>query len=192
MLNHRGVGLWVTGDKSGAILVFQIPGGDYAIPIDFEGRRYIEIPNAQAAWTSGYWGWRMGSKTTQYKNVHQMKLGFGMVPAQTSARVKVEGLIALREIPAPLTDPIIRVGSGNVHITGSLARGEYLVYDGGDKAQVFDRNWKPLRDLPAKAQQWVAPEGESAVCVDSAHPGPKPWLELQMLMEGTAITVPKK
>lgn len=70
MTKQRGIGMWVTGDGSGAILTFQIPGGDYVVPLTFTGRRYIEIPNAQAAWANGHWGWRMGSKRCYYERVN--------------------------------------------------------------------------------------------------------------------------
>ena len=191
MLNHRGIGLWVTGDNSGVILIFQIPGGDYVIPIDFEGRRYIEIPSAQTAWSDGRWGWRMGSKHASYGQVEWPRIGFGKIPARIKSCIKIEGLTALREFPVPIVNPVIRLGNASVRISGNIESGEYLTYDGGTTATVYNCNWKVLREVPASAGNWIAPVGESKVTVESANPTPPIWIELQALVEGPPLVIEK-
>ena len=201
MRRHRGIGMHVTGDGSGAILVFQIPGRDYVVPIDFTGRRYVEIPNGEAAWFEARWGWRMGSKSTQYGGVRQCKLGFGHIPARTDVKVKVEGLKALVEIPTELVDPVIRTGNGTLAIKGSVDSGQYLVYEGGDTAGVYDQNWHLLKELDVKKSDYVVPNGWSEVSVTGkarSNAGNEeaakaattiPWLEVQFITEGEAMIV---
>jgi hypothetical protein len=182
--------MWVTGDGSNAVLVLQIPQRDYVVPIDFSGRRYVEIPDGEAAWAEGRWGWRMGTcKIADYGKVPWTRLGFGKVPGGTTATVRVEGLKALAEIPAELVDPVVHAGTGVLRITGKIATGEYLAYSGGDHASVCDRNWNKLRDLSVQKQDYVMPSGYAPVSVETRGDGPKPWLETQFLVHGDPFVV---
>ena len=91
--SHRGIGLFVKGDNSGSVLVIQYAAGnmrDYIIPINFNGNRYIEIPNGEVSYASeSTWGWRYNaSKKHDYSNVGLINLGFGYVPGKTRTRCK--------------------------------------------------------------------------------------------------------
>lgn len=191
MLHHRAISMWVTGDGSGAVLTLQIPGGDYVVPIDFTGRRYIEIPNAQVAWAQGGWGWRMGSKHAHYDKVNWLKLGFGMLPAKSKTRVRVEGLTALREFATELRNPVLHVGDTRLAVKGAIASGQYLTWEGGPNGTVFDANWNRVAELPVAAAGFSAPTGE-ADCRLEADPGdgPQPWLELQLLTRDAPLVIP--
>ncbi len=190
MTHHRGLGFWITGDQSGAILTIQIPGGDYVVPIDFAGRRYIEIPNAQVAWSTGYWGWRMGSKRTYYGDVPWLKMGFGILPPKSQTRVRMEGLKALREIATELRNPVLRIGDASLKIDGVLESGQYLVWDNEDTCEVFDANWQHVKTLPVVRDRFSWPRGEATFKIDAdAGPAP-PWLEVQLLTRDEPIVVP--
>ena len=80
MTGRRGIGLRVTGDGSGALLLFMISGRDYVVPIDFVGPRDVEIPNGEVAWSSAAWGWRMSTKHANYASQRQFPPGI-RVPA---------------------------------------------------------------------------------------------------------------
>jgi hypothetical protein len=127
MSGRRGVGMWMTGDGSGAALLLATGQRDYVVPLDFTGRRWVEIPNGEAAWADGRWGWRMGSwKSARYDEVGGFKLGFGMLPARKDVAVTVEGLRALKEVPADLADPVITVGAGRLAVKGTVATGRAI------------------------------------------------------------------
>lgn len=189
MTRHRGLGLWVTGDQSGAMLTIQIPGGDYIVPIDFTGRRYFEIPNAQVAWSTGYWGWRMGSKRTYYGDVPWLKMGFGMLPSKSHPRVRVDGLKALREIATEIRNPVLRIGDASLKITGLLASGQYLVWNNEDKCEVFDANWQQIQTLPVIRDGFSCPSGEVEFNIDADAGKVYPWLEVQLLTRDDPIVV---
>ena len=179
LTHHRGMGLWVTGDGSGAVMVLQIPGGDYVVPITFTGRRYIEIPNAQVAWATGCWGWRMGSKRCYYDQVNWLKLGFGVLPAHSRVKVQVESLMALRETGTELRDPVFYAGDTKLVVRGVIASGQYLTWEGGSTATVYDANWNRVADLPVQAEGFVVPTGKIDCRVVAGGIAPAPWLELQ-------------
>lgn len=190
LTHHRGMGLWVTGDESGAVLVLQIPGGDYAIPITFSGRRYVEIPNAQVAWATGSWGWRMGSKRTEYDRVNWLKLGFGVLPPKSRAKVQVEGLMALREHPAAVRNPVFHVGGTKLLVQGEIPSGQYFTWEGGATGAVHDANWNRLAELPVEAEDFLAPTGEFDCRIEAEGNSPGPWLEVQLMTRDAPIIVP--
>jgi hypothetical protein len=188
MTGRRGIGLRVTGDGSGALLLFMISGRDYVVPIDFVGPRDIEIPNGEVAWSSSAWGWRMGSKHADYASQRSCRLGFGYLPPKSKASVRVEQLAALAEIPARLENPVIHVGAGTLAVHGVVESGQYLRYEGGDSAAVCDENWNKLRDLPVTQAGYAMPPGWAAVSVSSAAKA-NPWLEVQFMTEGEPMIV---
>jgi hypothetical protein len=191
MTNHRGIGLDVTGDGSGALLVIRIPGRDYAVPIDFTGRRTIEIPKGEVSWADGRWGWRTATHTANYGNVGRIHLGFGAVPGKRQASVVIHDLRSLREISTQLENPVIRTGRGRLACKGAIQSGEYLEYTGGKTARVYDRNWNLLRELPVESENYVMPTGEESITITGAGESPIPWLDVQMMTDGTPLVVPK-
>jgi hypothetical protein len=191
MSRHRGLGLWVTGDASQAILVVQIPGGDYVIPVDFTGRHYIEIPNSQVAWADGRWGWRMGSKHAHYEAVNWVKMGFGMLPANSKASVTVAGLTALRELDTELKDPAFQFGNDSLTIRGAIPSGSYLTWDGGETATIYDANWNRTGGVPVIGTSVNVPEGQFEFKLSSSYTNAAlPWVDLQLITQGTPISVP--
>jgi hypothetical protein len=191
MTGHRGIALEVTGDGSDALLVVRIPGRDYVVPIDFTGPRTIEIPKGEVSWADGRWGWRTATHHANYAGIGRMQLGFGAVPGKTRACVEVRNLRALREISTQLNDPEVRIGRGMLRCRGAVQTGEYLEYTGGQTAHVYDRNWNLLRELPVESRDFIMPTGEETVTIAGADGSPVPWLDVQIMTEGTPIMVPK-
>jgi hypothetical protein len=192
MTGRRGVGLEIDGDGSGATLLVQIGGNgmrDYAVPIDFTGRRWVEIPSGEVAWYQGCWGWRMDTKHCDYGTIGEVKMGFGFVPPRSQAMVMVGRLQALAEIPVILTDPIVTIGTNRMVLKGTVASGDYLEYQGGDAVMVCDANWNHLRDLAVTGPRIQVPTGPVTVQLDASSSGPKPWLEIQVTTEGDAMIV---
>lgn len=189
MTKHRPIGMYVTGDESNSVLVVQIPNCDYVVPINFKGRKYIEIPHGQAAWANGFWGWRIGTHRGRYDNVDRLNIGLGLVPATTNVNVKVDGIKALSEINTMLVNPVIKTAKGSLEIHGSINTDNYLEYKGGDKAVVYDKNWNELKQLNVTATNYIIPNGYSTVSVTSDTVSPLPWLETQFITEGEPMIV---
>ena len=98
---------------------------------------------------------------------------------------------ALKELPAELADPVIAVGRGRLAVKGAVSTGQYLAYEGGDEAGVFDANWRPVKRLPVAATDYIMPSGESDVSVASSA-RPAPWLEVQFITRGEPMAVPRR
>ena len=165
---------------------------DYVVKVDFKGPRTIEIPSGEASWADGDWGWRFGSKHFDYSQVRYVSLGFGMLPPRSAPRVRIAGLRPLRDVPSKLVRPVIRIGAGSLTVEGEIETGCYLRYDGGDTATVHDRNWNKLRTLPVVADQSLMPSGYAPVRIDVPEAAPRPWLEVQTIVTGPPIHVPKR
>jgi hypothetical protein len=195
---HRPVGMYVEGDGKNEVLVLQFEqfkadmGRDYAVPVDFTGRRYVEIPHGEAAYALSKWGWRFAaSKGANYASIRNLSLGFGYLPAGSEASLKVSGLKALKEIPVPLTDPVIATAQGTLSVQGLVPSEHYLEYQGGQTATLYDANWNKVAELPVQAENAMVPAKDSPITVKTAQSGPLPWLEVQFLTRGEPIRVAK-
>jgi hypothetical protein len=111
------------------------------------------------------------------------KLDFGRVPPGRTCRATVEGLKALKETPAALVDPVVRVGRGRLRVRGTVRTDEILRYEGGATATLFDRNWNRIADLPVEAENYVMPTGYHKVAVAGDGGGPSPWMFVRFITE---------
>ena len=189
---HRGLGIEVQGDGRGALLLVQLEGHgcrDYVIPVDFEGVRTVEVPCGEVSWARADWGWRMGTKTMNYAAVAQCRIGLGMVPAQSSVSIRVRSLTALAERSVPLVTPSIWMGETCLDVEGSIATGNYLVYTGGETADVYDPNWHHVDAIPVSRRDLLAQTGSNVARVEAQTEGATPWLDVQFLVKDTPITL---
>ncbi|MHB8971007.1 MAG: hypothetical protein ACYC3X_11335 [Pirellulaceae bacterium] len=195
MVAGRGISMDVTGDGSGAVLVLQAFSAgvrDYVVKINFTGKRSVIIPNGEVSWADGNWGWRFGAKHFDYHgNVSRLALGFGYIPARTSPRVKVENLRVLADQASKLVNPVITTGAGTLTIDGEIATSQYVQYDGGDQASVYDENWNKVRDVQVHLKDFTMPTGFAPVAVQVADGSPRPWLEVQFMTRGEPMRVGK-
>ena len=187
---HRGMGMWVTGDGSNSLLLLRMPRHrDYVVRLDFTGKRYFEIPNGEAYWVGSDWGGPRRSLSAAYNyQTDWFKLGFGEIPVRRKATVKVEGLKALAETEVTLRNPVIHVGDGTMTIEGEVKSNQQLRYTGGNTVGLHDRNWKKIEDLPVKLDDYVIGKGYHKVWLTAD--GPKTWAFVRFSTEGEPITVP--
>ena len=67
----------------------------------------------------------------------------------------------LRTDDESVSDITLSVGGySTVSFPGKLAKGEWLKYDGGAEAQVFDRNWQVIRTIPVDSSLLMVDPGE--------------------------------
>jgi len=131
----------------------------------------------------------MSTKRTDYAQQREFRLVIGYLPPGTKASVHVEGLAALAEVPARLENPVVHVGAGALTVHGQIESGQYLQFEGGDSAAVFDENWNKLGDLRVTRTGYSMPSGFSPISIHSASKA-SPWLEVQFMTEGEPMAVP--
>ncbi|MDF7827108.1 hypothetical protein P4B35_24000, partial [Pontiellaceae bacterium B12227] len=147
LTSKRGLGLWVTGDGSGATMVIRLSrflpkGRDYVVPINFTGRRWIEIPTGEQGWRAENWGYT--SETTKnfdYLYVKHVSIWVGHLPANTTCNILVEDLTALAEVSQPLVNPTITLGGQSVDINGTIATENHFILEPDGTFTVYDEWW---------------------------------------------------
>ncbi|MEI6647442.1 MAG: hypothetical protein WCP12_15505 [bacterium] len=195
MASGHGIAMEIDGDGSGAVVLLQLNGRgvrDYVVKVDFQGTRTIMIPSGETSWADGNWGWRFGAKHFDYEKVSGIRLGFGSIPARTSAKVRISNLRLLADKASKLVNPVIRTGAGSLTVNGEIETGCYLRYEGGEVATVHDRNWKKLKELKVVLDHYVMPAGFAPIRVEVTEDAPQPWLEVQTIVTGNPRLVPMK
>jgi hypothetical protein len=194
MSGCKGLALDITGDGSGAVLVITLTNGyvrDYVVKIDFTGKRSITIPTGEVGWANGWWGLRPGTERFPYSSVTRVCMGFGYIPASVAPQVKVERLRLMADVASSLVNPVVTTGTSALAVIGTIQTGQYLRYDGGTMATVYDLNWRAVQTLPVFNQSFAMPGGVAPVSVAVAAGSPQPWLEVQFVTKGSPIIVPK-
>ena len=186
MANHRGIGMTIEGDGSGAIFAIQIAGRDYVVPIDFTGEKYVEILNGEVSWHEERWGWRMATKHTRYSMVTWFRTGFCRIPPSTSARIKVKEIKLLKEIKIPLQELTISNSTGELTIRGDITTGDYIEYDGADKAVICDANFHPKQSVEVDNNTFTAQPGYDTYDFSADQ---QAWIEVQLFTEGEEIVL---
>lgn len=190
--NAGGLGMVVTSDGSGAILVVRTSGQggrDYVVHLDFTGKRYIEIPSPQVSWADGRWPFFDHYKRWRGNNISKISLGIDRVKPNSEASVLLEDLRFLPEKPSALVNPSIHLGSGSITINGTIPSDRYLWYQGGNTVGVYDLNWNKLQELPVALVNAEAASGDVDLSVTHLEMNGSPWLEVQVFVKDAPMPV---
>jgi hypothetical protein len=186
---HRGIGIEVKGDGSGAILLVNLAGTgtrDYVIPIDFEGWKYIEIPNGEVSWAMEEWGWRMHTKCMDYNRVQKVNIGLGKVPANHRVSIIVRNMRALAEFAESRSDAVLNINDKAIPLAGGIYPGDYIYCDGSNAVTVYDYNWQLQKSYKIINDSSIVKAGENKISVSSESLR-SPWMEAQFFVKGEAI-----
>jgi hypothetical protein len=93
-------------------------------------------------------------------------------------------VIFVEENSTALKDPVINVnGRPGLTVTGEVAPGEYMTYEGGSKVQVFDGNWNELRELRVRRTSFEVNKGDNSVTVEASGSN-NPDIKVQFITLG--------
>jgi len=177
---NRGIGVWVTGDSSGASLVIRINSGkgrDYVVPINFKGKRWIEIPNGEQGWRVKNWGWtNQTHKTCGFNKVGEVMIGLGHMPPETNSKVVVEGLTALFEEQETFVKPTITLGNKSVQLSSSIDTENHFTLDPDGKFTVYDPSWNVV--FREKVENFFLPLSKTTTFEMKSASSKKLWLEV--------------
>lgn len=185
-----GLGVVVTGDGSGAILVIRIKGRgtrDYLIHLDFKGKRYVEIPSPQVSWADENWPFVASYKRWRSNSINRVAIGLDRVPANTKSSVLVEDIRFLAEKKSALVNPIFKAGKCEIRAHGDIESNSYIWYRGGEKLGVYDLNWNKIKELPIQLNDGLKEKGYSELSVVNHNKSSNPWLEVQFFVQDEAI-----
>ena len=189
MSGNRGIAVTLTGDGSGAVLVFNIGNREYAVTVNFSGLQTMEIPNGEVVWyraNNGYGYAKSGTADTfNYANVSQFKLFLGHVPAGVTPNIQVSAIKAMKEDRTTgLVNPVLTLNGNSVTFAGTIPYNHYLTYSGGNAASVYDPNWNFATALPATGSTLTTVNGANAFSVNASN-SPNTWLATRVKVSGT-------
>ena len=78
-----------------------------------------------------------------------------------------------------------------MEVTGTIASGQYLAWEGGATATVYNLNWNRIAELPVTAEGFMVPTGEFDFQITADEGAAPPWLELQVMTRDLPIIVPE-
>ena len=186
MASHRGIGMMIEGDASGALFVIQIAGRDYVVPIDFEGPRYVEIPNGEVSWHEGRWGWRMATKSARYAMVKGFKMGFCFIPPQTQTSITIKQIKLLREMSQTVRELCLSSSLGSLTIRGGMVTGDYVEYTGGTTATIYDANFNRKQVVDVDCRGFKASTGFDTYRFQGDAPV---WIEVQLHTAANPVVI---
>ena len=183
---HRGVGLEVTGDGSGALLVVELKDAagqvrQYYWRIDFTGNRWLELPNGETGMEQYYdhpaWGspWFVTQKWFDYTHVAKFCIGFNALSAEAPSECVVGSLRFLSEIREPVRDLKIQASKGACEISGELQPGRYIRLAPDGSGKLYDSNWNALGEFEATGAAPAVEAGTSRWRLD-ARGNPGNWI----------------
>jgi hypothetical protein len=196
---HRGLGFWVRGDGKGELLFVELVAGgmkrQYYAPVDFMGERYFEFPLGEMccgryyAYDWNRWGgfanWWETLKGFDYSRVDRITVGFNAIPAGARVACVVGGIKALKELGAQARGVSLELDGKRTSFDAALPPGSYLIYDGGDAAEVRDQNFRLLDTAQIAGDRLTAPRGESVIRVSyEGDAGAAPWARLEFRCVG--------
>eukprot|EP00039_Didymoeca_costata_P020810 m.342513 g.342513 ORF g.342513 m.342513 type:complete len:920 (-) comp21471_c0_seq1:215-2974(-) len=190
---HQGVGMFVDGDGSNGTLVVRVTCGtvarDFAVPLTFKGKQWVEVPNLEQGWRVRNWG-PVGKGGVawfpmNYSKADSISIGVGYLPSNSTSSVTVSGLQALADIEEPLVNPVITVGDKTVQTKETLNMYNQFTLDANGTFSVYDESWNMLSSSSVgsfRPTQMDTFEMKTANSTESA------WLEIGVA--GSTDTVP--
>ena len=140
--DRLGVGFWVEGDGSGAVLNVQLLSprhitgfADHYVVLDFTGWRYVELVEPESSRLEDY-GWPYSDNLyllyrsqIDFQQVEGLNLWLNNIPAAGAVTARIGPIHALPLAPVVLCQPELRIGGVAVKIPMNLATGDYLELD---------------------------------------------------------------
>ena len=195
MSGSRGIAVTLTGDNSGAVLVFNIGNRDYAVTVNFSGQQTIEIPNGEVVWyrsNTGYGLSKSGTTDTfDYASVSTFKLFLGYVPAGVTPNIQVNAIKTMQEDQTTgLVNPVLTLNGNSARVVGTIPYNNYLTFSGGASAQVYDANWNYKNSLAVTGAILSAVNGANTFSVAATN-SPNAWMATRVKVSGLPWVIGK-
>jgi len=173
---HQGLGLWVHGDGSGALLNLQLRSpsylvsgiADHYVTLDFQGWRYVALVEPEGERWSHY-RWPYGDAYSIYREVLQFpqvaSLGVWLndLPPGRPVVCHLDALRAVPLVSAKLTNPALTVGEAKVIFPCSIESGSYLEFHPPGPARLYGPSGESLGEVPPKGQIPTIQPGTNAI-----------------------------
>lgn len=195
-LFNRGLGLWVHGDGSGAVLNVQLRSSEAAaggraehyINLDFTGWRYCELIEPESA-RLGELGWPYSKRHedwngavpfgevlhdyilwVHYGQIAELNLWLNQVPTGSTAECTVGAITALPVRSLGLERPVLDINGSGIELPATLQSGEYLELSPEGAGTVYNATGEPQESFRIVPLPNLL-EGENALRVSTDSTG---------------------
>jgi hypothetical protein len=170
---HRGVGLDVEGDGSGALLVVELlnPSAQvrqYYWRLDFTGRRWLELPNGETQFEDYYdhmpWlpSWSAAMRFYDYAQISGLAVGFHAMRPDGSSACAIHALRLLAEINDPIGELEMHTAAGAARFPVALRPHEFIRLHPDGQGVRQDRNRRALEAFQMSGPLPMAVKGPNA------------------------------
>ncbi len=174
--DRLGLGFWVEGDGSGAVLNVQLTSprhitgfADHYVVLDFTGWRYVELVEPESARLEDY-GWPYSGnlyclfrEQVDFKQIECLNLWLNNIPGAGAVTARVGPIHALPLAPVILRQPELRIGQNSVKIPMDIGTGGYVELDDAGACRRYNLQGEAVESamLPG-CGLWLEP-GENLV-----------------------------
>ncbi|MDA9260384.1 hypothetical protein N9P58_00795 [Puniceicoccaceae bacterium] len=93
-------------------------------------------------------------------------------------------VIYVKEKSKTFKNPQIIMNGGELTVKGKVQPNEYMKFEGGDTASVYDENWNLLRTLPAMTKSFIANKGSNTITTNAGSASGNSGLRVQFITRG--------
>jgi len=193
-LYNRGIGLWVHGDGSGAVLNVQLKSSEAAaggraehyVTLDFQGWRYVELVEPESA-RLGEFGWPYSKRHADWKGevpfgevlhdyilwvnygeIAELNLWLNNVPEGSSAECVVGSVSAVPLRGVGLVSPKLSVNGTLLEVPLTINSGEYVEVEPAGMATHYNAVGDNLQTIELPAPPMLLP-GPNSLSLDRAN-----------------------
>ena len=199
---NMGLGVWVKGDGSGALLNVQLRSpehtiyrgsGDHYITLDFTGWRYFQSADPDSDKIDDY-KWPYGGTYATYREfvdytqVSSLTLWFNNLPVGKEMTCEIGSIHALPLVAGKVSQPSLKIGDSTVAFPVDLESGQYLECDATGKAVLYSKLGERVPDVtPPGTWPTLAPGANTLTFAATSTGAQKPRVRATVATQGDAI-----
>lgn len=197
--DRLGLGFWVEGDGSGAVLNVQLHSprhirgvADHYVVLNFTGWRYVELVESESDRIDDY-GWPYSAdlygifrEPVDFKQIEGLAIWLNNIPAQGVVSVRMSPIRALPLVPVMMRRPVLRVGGARISLPLDFGTGDYLEMDESGCCKRYDARGELVEAAALVGGALFLEPGENRIelAAKTEPVGARPRLRLTVLCAG--------
>jgi len=201
MSNHRGLGLWVHGDGSGATFNVQLTSphhlaggiGDHYVCLDFSGWRYVELIEPESE-RFGRYVWPYGNpyaiyrEDVEYRHIASLGLWLNELAPKSKTTCLVSPIRALPLVSIKVKNPRITIGGKTVTFPAEIESGSYLESGVAGDCKLYGPKGALIAEIRPQGDVPSLSSGDNRVTFDCDPPaGANARVRVTLIFQGGPI-----
>ncbi len=201
---RQGIGVWVKGDSSGALLNFRLESpkhlsmgarGDHFVKIDFNGWRYLELVELTSSdfnnylWPDEYHNvYNTYFYQVKYNCIDKLQLWLNGITPGKEINIEIGAVKAIPLVAEPIKNITISIGTHVLRFPVAMQPGMYLEYNQEEGGVLYDRNGKLLEKVKSEYDIPIAAPGNNHIRLElEADSKLQPRIEVSVSTRGSVL-----